>query len=767
VRASRLVLAFCFVLACNTRGGSRASGAGDGTLPGAESYSPELIAELERAVAGQGAGYVPRTRHRRADGSAQYTNRLILQSSPYLLQHAHNPVNWYPWGDEAFDAARRLGRPVFLSVGYSTCHWCHVMEEESFEDEEIAAYLNANYVAIKVDREERPDVDAIYMSAVQSMTGSGGWPMSVWLTPDRKPFYAGTYFPPRDSERGTGYLTVLRELATAYRADPAKVAKVSAQIAARVQSNLSGARAGDLPGAALLHAALEVYRAQFDSVNGGLQRRKKFPSALPVRLLLRYHRRTGDAPSLQMAELTLDKMAAGGMYDHVGGGFHRYTVDRQWQVPHFEKMLYDNALLVVAYLEGYQVLRKPRYAEVAREVLDYVTREMASPHGGFYSATDADSPTPAGKREEGYFFTWTAPEITRVLGAKRAHFVKTYYGVSDGGNFEGRNILHTDAPLAQVARELGLPLADARARLASAREQLYAKRARRPPPLLDDKILTAWNGLMISAFARGAQVLGEPRYADRAKKAARFVLEHMRVDGRLLRSYRAGRARLSAYLQDYAFFIAGLLDLYEATGELRWLDDAIALTAVVREHYEDRQGGGFFTTSHDHEVLLARQKPSYDGAIPTGNSVMALNLLRLYEFTERAGYRAGADATLRAFAGDLAKQPTALGQMLLALDYRLDLPKEIVIVTAGGRADADALLRALAASYVPNQILAVVTTAPGAPRVVDRVPLVENKIARDGKATAYVCERGACELPTSDPGVFGKQLAKVRPLAAK
>ncbi len=753
----------CVLLACQRSPAEPRKGAGDG-LPGANAYDAELKAKLAAAVKAQGNDYVARTAHKRADGSPEFTNRLILETSPYLLQHAHNPVNWYPWGDEAFEAARRMGRPVFLSIGYSTCHWCHVMEEESFEDLEIAEYLNANYVAIKVDREERPDVDAIYMSAVQSMTGSGGWPMSVWLTPGRRPFYAGTYFPPRDGVRGAtvGFLTVLRELRKAYRENPEQISEVTAKITRRIEQDLAASKSGDAPGAGVLRTAMATYSAQYDSAWGGLTRRHKFPSALPIRFLLRYHRRTGDPIARKMARVTLDKMAAGGMYDHVGGGFHRYSTDRKWLVPHFEKMLYDNALLVSVYLEGYQSLGDPSYARVAREILRYVSREMTSPEGGFYSATDADSLVPSGRREEGYFFTWTPAEIDEAVGASKAFLVKSYYGVMAGPNFEGRNILHTPTSLVDVAQQLGVDPDEALATIEQARAVLYELRKQRPPPLLDDKILTAWNGLMISAFAQAALVLDDPGYAEQAARAARFILATMHADDRLRRAYRAGTAKLDAYIQDYAFLIAGLLDLYEATGELRWLDEAVTLDAEARDHYEDREGGGYFATRHDAEKLLARQKPGYDGAVPSGNSYMALNLLRLHELTQKPAYFERADKLLAAFGATLERGPQALSEMLLALDYRLDLAKQIVIVSPGSRADAKPLLDALARAYVPNRMLAVVTG--DGTTIAEKIPLVERKTPQQGKPTAYVCERGACELPTSDPEVFAKQIAKVRPL---
>jgi uncharacterized protein YyaL (SSP411 family) len=725
------------------------------------------VKRLEAARAGRLPGYQPRTRHLRPDGSPQYTNRLFLESSPYLLQHAHNPVNWYPWGDEAFATSRKLGRPVLLSVGYSTCHWCHVMEEESFEDEEVARVLNESYVAVKVDREERPDVDAVYMSAVQMLTGGGGWPMTVWLTPERRPFFGGTYFPPRDGDRGVriGFLTLLRNLKERYEAEPERVAQAATEISQAIRENLAPAAAGrELPAAAVLREAAAYYKKGFDPREGGMSRAPKFPADLPVRFLLRYHRRAGDARALQMATLTLEKMAAGGMYDQVGGGFHRYSTDAQWLVPHFEKMLYDNALLSIEDLEAFQATGNADLARVVRETLRYVERDMTSSEGAFYSATDADSPVSGGRREEGFFYTWTPAEIEAAVGAEQARLVTAYYGVAAAGNFEGRSLLHAERPLAQVAAERKLSVEQARAALEEANEKLHAARARRPPPHRDEKVLVAWNGLMISALARAAFVLKEPDYARRAERAAAFVLSRMRVDGRLRRSFKDGRARHDAYLDDYAFLVAGLLDLYEATGQPRWLREAVALDSVLEKHYQDK-AGGCFMTSDDHEALLAREKPAYDGAEPSGNSVQALNLLRLHELTTNDRYRQRAEATLRAFGAMLSRAPAALSQMLLAVDFHLDTPKEVVIVAPAAREEAEPLLAELRGTFVPNRVLAWGTQKEVSEQAA-LVPLTAGKTALRGRPTAYVCARGVCKLPTADPAVFARQILQVDPLAA-
>jgi uncharacterized protein YyaL (SSP411 family) len=755
-----LILAAVLAAACGT--GSPPAPVGD-ALPGAPPAPPELVAGLRAAWDARPRSYVPRTRHLLPDGRPRWTNRLFLERSPYLLQHAHNPVDWHPWGDEAFETARRLGRPVLLSVGYSTCHWCHVMEEESFEDEEVARFLNEHYVAIKVDREARPDVDAVYMNAVQTLTGGGGWPMTVWLTPDRQPFYGGTYFPPRDGDRGVrvGFLTLLAKLRATYDEQPDRVVEAAASLSEQVRKNMDVAPAqGSRPDAGALRAAVAAIRSSFDETNGGTRGAPKFPSNVPVRVLLRWHRRTGDPDVLRMATVTLERMAAGGIRDHVGGGFHRYSTDARWLVPHFEKMLYDNALLTLAYLEAHQATGRADFAAVAREILRYAEREMSAPDGGFYSATDADSPAPSGKREEGWFFTWTPEELGAVLGADDARAVGAYYGVTAAGNFEGRSILHTSRPLEDVARELGRTPEELAKTVSDARERLYAARAKRPPPLRDDKILAAWNGLMISAYARAALALGDPGWADRAARAAGFVLDHMRRDGRLFRSWRDGHAEHPAYLDDYAFLVAGLLDLYEATGEARWLREAIALDAVLAAHYEDGEGG-FFMTADDSEELLAREKPAWDGAEPSGNSVHALNLLRLHELTTDDAYRRRAERTIDAFGPRLASDPVRLSEMLLALDWRLDAPKQVVVAVTGSRGEAAPFLATLGTRLVPNRILAV--TAPG-DGIAALVPVAEGKVALGGRATGYVCENRVCDLPTTDPAVFAKQIDRVRPL---
>jgi uncharacterized protein YyaL (SSP411 family) len=724
-----------------------------GQPPGAPAYDDALAARLAAALAAKGPDYVPRTHHL-VGRAPRYTNRLILETSPYLLQHAHNPVDWRPWGDEAFAEAARLHRPVFLSVGYSTCHWCHVMEGESFEDEEIARYLNEHYVCIKVDREERPDVDAIYMSAVQALTQSGGWPMSVWLTPAREPFFGGTYFPPRDGARGArhGFLTILRELADTYAKDGDRVGRAAKSLVEAVRKDMEAPpvdAGAEAPDARVILETVEYFKRAFDTLEGGVRRAPKFPSNVPIRLLLRAHRRTHDADTLHMATLTLAKMAGGGMYDQLGGGFHRYSTDARWLVPHFEKMLYDNALLAVAYAEAAQVTGRADFARVTRETLDYVLREMTSPDGAFYSATDADS-----EGEEGKFFVWSQKEIEDVLGPgpETTRFLR-YYGVTAGGNFEGANILNVAHPDEHEH--------DA---LASARRKLYDVRARRVPPLRDDKILAAWNGLMISGLAVAGRILGEPRYVAAAARAATFVLERMRPEGRLARSFKDGRPGPAGFLDDYAFVVAGLLDLFEAGGERRFLEAALALADETERLFADAAHGGWFMTAGDHETLLAREKPAYDGAEPSGTSVAIANALRLAAFTTDDRWRRIAERAFAAVGPVLTNRPMALTEALLAVDWSTDRPREVAIVLPRGARPEDAApwLAVLRGRFVPNLVRAVVAE-DDVDALAKVAPFVEGKEATGGKVTAYVCERGACQLPTHDAAAFGAQLSDIKP----
>ncbi|MCC7071455.1 MAG: thioredoxin domain-containing protein [Deltaproteobacteria bacterium] len=737
----------------------------DPALPGLVA-APALVDELARALRDKGSDYRPRTEHLQPDGAPKYTNRLIREASPYLLQHAHNPVSWYPWGDEAFERARLEGKPVFLSIGYSTCHWCHVMERESFEDEEIARYLNERYVAIKVDREERPDVDDVYMEAVQRLSGHGGWPMTLVLTADRKPFFGGTYFPARDGDRGArmGFLSILKALHRSFTEEPATVLGNAEALTRELERSAAALPTAAVPGPDALGAAAQRFALSYDAVDGGFGGAPKFPRPVTLELLMRYHRRSEDADALAMVEHTLDKMAAGGIYDQVGGGFHRYATDERWLVPHFEKMLYDNAQLTVAYLEAFQASGHDRHAAVAKDILAYVAREMTTPEGTFFSATDADSKTPAGSDEEGWFFTWTRQELESVLGAERARVVAAYYGVTTGGNFEGRNILHTARPAAEVARELKLTEAALRACLDAARPLLLAARARRPAPLMDTKVITSWNGLMISAFAKAAFVLDDADARARAERAARWLLEHQRDDaGRLLRTARAAGGK-PAVLDDYAFLIQGLLDLYEASFDVRWLDEALRLQAQLDERFGDPEHGGYFMAARDAEALLVRGRNAYDGAEPSGQAVATLNLMRLFVLTDDAQWRTRAEQSLATVGAALKQGSVGMPKMLSALDFFLDSGPEIVVASApGDEVRAAELLRVVRRSFLPSRMIALVDGDEGAAGIGARIPHAAGKGPRGNRSTAYVCEEGACALPTSDPAVLQAQLARRQP----
>ena len=717
-------------------------------LPGAGPFPEALASRLAEAVSSRGEG--PRSEHL-VDGRPRFTNRLALERSPYLLQHAHNPVSWWPWGPEAFEEARRTGRPVFLSVGYATCHWCHVMERESFEDLEIARVLNERYVPIKVDREERPDVDGLYMTAVQLLTGGGGWPMSVWLTPEREPFFGGTYFPAREGDRGAsrGFLDILREIADLWGADPDKVRRATGSLVEAVRTALAPPPpdpAAALPGPEVIEKAVEHYRRLFDEEHGGARRAPKFPSSMPVRLLLRHHRRSRNEQSLRMATVTLEKMAAGGLMDQLGGGFHRYSTDARWLVPHFEKMLYDNALLALAYVEGFQATGNPALARVARTTLDYLLAGMTSPEGALYSATDADS-----EGEEGRFFVWTEREIRELLGTDADRFIG-YYGVTPGGNFEhGTNVLHVPRP-AETTWEA---LAPARARLLEARE-------RRPRPLRDEKVLAGWNGLAISALALGGRVLGEPRWVAAAERAADFVLARMVKDGRLQRSFKDGAAGVPAFLDDHAFVVQGLIDLHEATFAPRWLEAAVDLAGRADAIFGDPDGGGWFDSGTDHERLLAREKATHDGAEPSGASVMLLDVLRLEAFTTDDRWRRMAHGALRHHGRALAETPMALSEMLLAVDFATDAPREVVLVWPEGQSPPEDFLAVLRGTFLPNRAITGASEGAGVARVGRTAKAAEGKVAA-GRPTAYVCERGQCRLPAIDAEKLRSQIAPVRP----
>jgi uncharacterized protein len=673
----------------------------------------------------------------------EHANRLLHETSPYLRQHAHNPVDWYPWGQEALDRARQLDRPIFLSIGYSACHWCHVMERESFEDPDVARILNEHFVSIKVDREERPDLDQIYMTAVQMLTGQGGWPMSMFLTPDIKPFYGGTYFPPDDRYGRPSFRRVLLALVDAWQNRRDEITRSSAQITEHLRDAGRVRRGeGELSPELLQKAVGQLARA-FDPVHGGIGSAPKFPHPMELRLLLRAWKRSGDEDALRMARLTFDRMAMGGIYDHLGGGFHRYSTDERWLVPHFEKMLYDNALLTQAYLEAYQATGAAPYRRVVEETLAYVRREMTSPEGAFYSTQDADS-----EGVEGKFLVWSQREVEEVLGKERAEVFTYVYDVTPEGNWEGHNILHRAKTDEQDARLLRIPEDELLRALRESKERLFAVRSRRVPPGRDEKVLTAWNGLMIAAFAQAGQVLDEPSYTETAARAADFILRTMRAeDSRLRRTYAAGvGAKLNGYLEDYAFLADALVTLYEADFDVRWIEAALELAELMLVEFWDKAEGGFFYTGQSHEALISRTKEAHDSSVPSSNAMAATALLRLAKLTGRMDLLEKAEATLRLFGGLMTASPLAAGQMLLALDFWLGPVQEIAVV--GARADEGTreVLRTIRGPFLPHKVVALKDPDASAARSEAVLPLLAGKEAR-GLVTTYLCRDFTCGDP--------------------
>ena len=669
-----------------------------------------------------------------------HSNQLAHETSPYLLQHAHNPVDWHPWGEEALEIARGDDRPIFLSIGYSACHWCHVMERESFENEETAALMNANFVNIKVDREERPDLDSIYMEAVQAMTGSGGWPMSVFLTPAGQPFYGGTYFPPQPRHGMPSFAQVLLAVADAYKNKRDDLEAQAQRLTDAIGRTGSLSASGGALGVEILDEATGKLLQYFDEQYGGFGDQPKFPQPMTLEFAMSQYRRGGDADVLHIAEHTLQQMAAGGIYDHLGGGFHRYSVDRIWLVPHFEKMLYDNGQLLRSYLHAWQINGRPEHRQVVDETVDYVLREMTSPEGGFYSAQDADS-----EGEEGKFFVWTAEEIEAVLGEEEAELLGRTYGVMPGGNFEGNTILNLKRTVAEVAQEAGAAVETMAARLAAARQKLFAVREERVKPERDDKVLTEWNGLMIHALAEVGVVLGREDALEAARKSADFVLAEMsQENGFLFRSYKDGRARFNAYLEDYAAFARGLVALYEATFELRWLAEAVRLTKIMQSQFADEVRGGFYQTGLDHEQLVVRRKDFIDNAIPSGNSMAAELLLRLAKLTGNEEYRNEAARIILIMAAAMAQQPTGFGRMLTALDDLLSPSQEVAVVGSLEDPRTLLLLEEVRRHYLPHTVLALKE-----PDSENPLPLLEGRGLVDGEPAAYVCENYACQLPVT------------------
>jgi uncharacterized protein YyaL (SSP411 family) len=669
-------------------------------------------------------------------------NRLIHESSPYLRQHAHNPVDWYAWGDEALERARREDRPIFLSIGYSACHWCHVMEHESFENPDIAELMNSLFINIKVDREERPDLDRIYMSAVQMISGAGGWPMSVFLTPQLKPFFGGTYYPPEDRWGRPGFPKLLQAVAGAFRTNREAIESSGEQVAQRIASIAAVGPGDTLLTPALLDAAAQSIVANHDLDHGGFGTAPKFPQSIVLQLLLREYRRSGDLEVAQVARTSLDAMAAGGIYDHLGGGFHRYSTDDRWLVPHFEKMLYDNALLAIVYLEAYQATGDEDYARVARETLDYLLREMTSPEGGFYSTQDADS-----EGEEGAFFIWTVPQIRGVLTEEDADLCERAYGVDEVGNFEGRSVLYRAKTDAALAASLGLDETAVASRLAACRAALFQHREGREKPSRDEKILADWNGLAIMAFARGSRVLAEPRYRDAAVRAGEFIGSRMRdSQGRLFHVWTHGDAKIPAFLDDHACLLAGMVDLYEATGNPRWLADASSLRDAMVVGFWDEQDGAFFDTAQGQGDLIARTRDASDGAVPSGNSMAAFGLIRLARILGEADPLMKAERVLRAFVPMMQNFPMGASQMLVALDLFLAPSQEVAIVGPEEDGDTRALCGIVDRLFLPHTVLLRGDGASDA----GLAGLTGKGLVR-GRPAAYVCAGFACKAPVTAP----------------
>ncbi len=689
-------------------------------------------------------------------------NRLINESSPYLLQHATNPIDWFPWGAEAFDKARREDKPVFLSIGYSTCHWCHVMEHESFSDPEVAELLNRSFISIKVDREERPDIDQVYMTVTQAITGSGGWPMTILMTPDKEPFYAGTYFPKEARWGRPGLMQLLPQIADVWQNNRQKVLSSAGEIVQHVK-RLNESRPGTGFDRPILDQAYQALAERYDPEYGGFGKSPKFPSPHQLNFLLRRYYHTQNKQALAMVEKTLIQMRLGGIYDQVGFGFHRYSTDAQWLVPHFEKMLYDQAMLIMAYTEAYQATGKAFYAGVVEEIITYVLRDMTAAKGGFLSAEDADS-----EGVEGKFYLWTVHEIKEILGQKDAELFLKAFNVKDGGNFQeagpgtniDENILHLQKPLPELAQELGIAENRLRKSLEDSRQKLYHEREKRIHPFKDDKILTDWNGLMIAALAKAGNALDNRKYTAAAGKAADFILQNLTAaNGRLLKRYRKGQAGLSAHLNDYAFMVWGLIELYQATYELKYLKHAIALNDRMLAHFWDKQNGGLYMTADDSEKLLIRSKKIYDGAIPSGNSVATMNLLRLAGMTANKEYESRAQSILTAHSVQVKQYPAGHTQLMSALEFAFNPSYEVVIVGNRQKQDTRAMLAALREPFIPQKVVLFRTEEPtAAADIADIAPFTRSMVTRNGLATAYVCQNFACRLPTTSVDQMLKNL---------
>jgi uncharacterized protein YyaL (SSP411 family) len=692
-------------------------------------------------------------------------NRLIFEKSPYLLQHAHNPVDWYPWGPEAFEKAQQEDKPIFLSIGYSTCHWCHVMERESFEDLEVADLMNEVFVSIKVDREERPDIDQVYMVVCQMLTGGGGWPLTIVMTPDKRPFYAATYIPRETRFGRIGMLDLIPRVNEMWLTRRSEVVDSAGQITENVSMVLRGTSPGDAGAAvdeSMLHRAYDQLSERFDDRYGGFSDAPKFPTPHNLLFLLRYWKRTGKPRALAMVETTLEAMRQGGIHDHLGFGFHRYSTDFKWLVPHFEKMLYDQAMLAMAYTEAFQATGKKEYEETARDIFAYVLRDMMHQKGGFYSAEDADS-----EGVEGKFYVWTLDEAQQVLAPEEAVLIVKAFNIRKDGNFKeeskgrqgGHNILHLTESVKQLAADLKMSEEALDQRLAAIRQKLFAHREQRVHPHKDDKILTDWNGLMIAALARGAQVFDESTYLSAARRTVDFILNRMRTsDGRLLHRYRDGHAAIPAHINDYSFLIWGLIELYEATFDVGHLETALELNEDFIEHFWDHDGGGFFFTADDGEKLLVRQKEIYDGAIPSGNSVAMLNLLRLGRITARADLEQKAATIGRVFSQSIKESPAAHTQLMAAVDFGIGPSYEVVIVGNSRAKDTKEMVRAVRRHFIPNKVVLLRTTEKKSPGIERVAEFTKHQPSIDNKATAYVCLNYACKAPTTEIGTMLEML---------
>jgi uncharacterized protein YyaL (SSP411 family) len=703
---------------------------------------------------------------------SEHTNRLAHEKSPYLLQHANNPVDWYPWAEEAFSKAREENKPIFLSVGYSTCHWCHVMAHESFENEEVAAIMNREFVNIKVDREERPDVDRVYMTFVQATTGGGGWPMSVWLTPDLKPFVGGTYFPPEERYGQPAFTRVLERIATAWKEDHDKIVEQGSKIVEALRESQSAAPGEGKIDDSVLDSAYKQVDRSYDPKEGGFGNAPKFPRPVTLNFLTRFYARDPNSDAgkhaLEMVLFTLRKMAAGGMHDHIGGGFHRYSVDRYWHVPHFEKMLYDQAQLAIAYLYAFQITKDKQYKSVARDILDYVARDMTSKEGGFFSAEDADSPLVAAgadrghpKTAEGAFYVWTKKEIDDALGDS-AEIFDFHYGVQAHGNapegsdphdeFRGKNILIERHTIAETAQHFKKSEEEITKVLRESREKLFTIRTQRPRPHLDDKIIAAWNGLMISAYARAAQVLDDPRYLEIATRAVNFLRKNLYEEKSkvLYRNYRNGRSDIEGFADDYAFVIGGLLDLYEASFDVEWLKFAGDLQQTQDRLFFDEKNGGYFSNSGRDKSVFVRMKDDNDGAEPAASSIAALNLLRLSQICNDPSMAERAKKTIGVFATILSQFPSGMPQMLVAVENSLGKPRQVVIAGKKDSPETKALLKEVHRHFLPNTIVLLADANEGQKYLGEKNEAIRAMSLVDGKPGAYVCENFTCKAPVTD-----------------